>query len=229
MITLHHLDHSQSFRILWLLEELDYPYELKLYKREKDDLAPMEYKKISPTGTAPVITDDTNGLVLSESNAIIDYILDQAEASGHDIRNLRPSAQDPARTDYLFWFHASQASLQFLMGTDSLFRMLPSKVPFPIKMIMKTVGHKMHENFIDPRLTKILDMAEEALDKHAFLAADHLTAADITAVYSFDAVTERMPDWPYPKIREYYEKLQSRPAFRAALEKAGEERISFPL
>ena len=89
MITLHHLEKSQSIRILWLLEELGVPYEIKLYDRDpKTRLAPAEYKAISPLGTAPVITDD--GLTLAETNAIVDYICDK-----HDDGRLRPAPGTP--------------------------------------------------------------------------------------------------------------------------------------
>jgi len=85
MITLHHLEYSQSFRILWLLEELGVEYQLELYERDpKTHLAPANYKALSPLGTAPVITDGE--LVLAESNAIIDYILDK-----HSDNTLRPA------------------------------------------------------------------------------------------------------------------------------------------
>ena len=69
MLTLHHLEYSQSFRTLWLLEELGAEYELKLYERDKKTLlAPAEYKALSPLGTAPVVTD--GDLVLAETSAI---------------------------------------------------------------------------------------------------------------------------------------------------------------
>ena len=54
MITVHHLDNSRSQRILWLLEELGLPYEVKAYKRGKDMLAPPELKAVHPLGKAPV-------------------------------------------------------------------------------------------------------------------------------------------------------------------------------
>ena len=58
MITLHHLEYSQSFRVLWLLEELGIKYELKSYDRDPNTrLAPSDYKKVSPLGTAPVISE----------------------------------------------------------------------------------------------------------------------------------------------------------------------------
>ena len=96
MLTLHHLEYSQSFRILWLLEELGVEYELKKYDRDpKTRLAPDAYKSISPLGTAPVITD--GDLVLAETSAIVDYILDQYPGSA-----LRPDAGTPNRSRHLF-------------------------------------------------------------------------------------------------------------------------------
>ena len=125
MLTVHHLNHSQSFRIVWLLEELDgsVEYELKLYKRDEDDMmAPPEYKALSSMGTAPTITD-SNGLVLNESNAIIEYILDLADDSsgGSDkAKQLRPPSTSKDRTKYLFWFHGVQgAYLMSFHDSDS--------------------------------------------------------------------------------------------------------------
>ena len=58
MLTLHHLNDSRSQRILWLLEELGAPYEIKRYQRDATTrLAPPELKKIHPLGKSPVITD----------------------------------------------------------------------------------------------------------------------------------------------------------------------------
>ena len=112
MITLHHLEYSQSYRVLWLLEELGTDYELKLYERDKvTRLAPADYKAVSPLGTSPAITD--GDLNLSETSAIFDYILDQ-----HPESTLRPAVNSAARTDYLFWFHASQGSLMPMMLRD---------------------------------------------------------------------------------------------------------------
>ncbi len=57
MITIHHLGVSQSDRIVWLMEELNLPYELKWYDRGADFLAPPDYRALHPVGTAPIITD----------------------------------------------------------------------------------------------------------------------------------------------------------------------------
>jgi glutathione S-transferase len=76
MITVHHLNNSRSQRVLWLLEELGLPYEVKRYERDKTTmLAPPELKKVHPLGKSPVITD--NGRTIAETGAIIEYILER--------------------------------------------------------------------------------------------------------------------------------------------------------
>jgi len=71
VIIVHHLDKSRSHRILWLLEELNVPYEIKEYKRNKDTmLSPPELKKIHPLGKSPVIEDTETNDIIAESGAI---------------------------------------------------------------------------------------------------------------------------------------------------------------
>ena len=134
MITLHHLEKSQSIRILWLLEELGVPYEVKLYDRDPNTrLAPAEYKAVSPLGTAPCITDGE--ITLSETNAIMDYILDT-----HDDGRLRPAPGTPNRADYLFWFHVSQGSLQPLLTNKFVMMAMTARAPFFLKPAAKMAG-----------------------------------------------------------------------------------------
>src|SRR5438045_8055289 len=74
MLTLHHLNDSRSQRILWLLEELRTPYEMKRYQRDATTrLAPPELTKVHPLGKSPVITDGDH--TIAESGAIVDYII----------------------------------------------------------------------------------------------------------------------------------------------------------
>ena len=70
MLVVHHLNDSRSQRILWLLEELGVPYEIKPYQRDSQTrLAPPELKQVHPLGKSPVITD--GGKTVIESGAII--------------------------------------------------------------------------------------------------------------------------------------------------------------
>src|SRR5258708_39172566 len=74
MLTLHHLNDSRSQRILWLLEELGTPYEIKRYQRNATTrLAPPELMAVHPLGKSPVITD--GNVRIAESGAIVDYLI----------------------------------------------------------------------------------------------------------------------------------------------------------
>src|SRR5438128_514073 len=76
MLTVHHLENSRSQRVLWLLEELGVPYELRRYARDpKTMLAPPELQRVHPLGKSPVITDGE--LTLAESGAILEYLADR--------------------------------------------------------------------------------------------------------------------------------------------------------
>jgi len=104
MIVLHHLNNSRSQRILWLLEELGVPYEVKRYQRDaKTMLAPPELRKIHPLGKSPVITD--GDVTLAESGAIIEYL---AEKYGE--ARLLPPAGTPNRLRCTYWLHYAEGS-----------------------------------------------------------------------------------------------------------------------
>ena len=103
MIVVHHLNDSRSQRILWLLEELNVPYEIKHYQRDAQTrLAPPELKAIHPLGKSPVITDD--GRVIIESGAIIDYVV------RHYGQKLQPSMTSKEYDDYQQWLHYAEGS-----------------------------------------------------------------------------------------------------------------------
>ncbi len=77
MLTVHHLNHSRSQRVLWLLEELELPYEIKYYQRDrKTMLAPPELRAVHPLGKSPVLTD--GDVTIAETGAIVEYLVDKA-------------------------------------------------------------------------------------------------------------------------------------------------------
>jgi len=64
-IVLHHLNNSRSQRILWLLEELSVPYELRVYQRDAvTNLAPPELKAVHPLGKSPLL--EVDGRIIEE-------------------------------------------------------------------------------------------------------------------------------------------------------------------
>src|SRR4051812_20644783 len=126
MITVHHLEYSRSERIIWLLEELGLPYEIKVYQRNpKTKLAPQELKAVHPLGKSPVITDD--GKVLAESGAIIEYLIDRYDSKNQ----FRPALETPQRVRYNYWLHYAEGSLMPPLLVALVFGELQkAKLPF---------------------------------------------------------------------------------------------------
>jgi len=221
MLTLHHLEYSQSFRILWLLEELGAEYELKSYNRDPvTNLAPDDYKALSPLGTAPVITD--GDLVLAESNAIIDYILDSYPDS-----TLDPAAGHPDRARHLFWYHASPGSLMNLQGIAMILNVLEMRSPWPISKLLGAVFGQARKLFLNPRTAALLDLMEEDLGKQPFFGGDNLTGADITLVYPMYAARDRGQFEGRPNILAWFDRIEAIPSFKAAVAKDDRPHIAF--
>lgn len=222
MLTLHHLEYSQSFRILWLLEELGADYELKSYRRDPEsNLAPDDYKALSPLGTAPVVTD--GDLVLAESNAIIDYILDAYPDSA-----LRPAPGSVDRARHLFWFHAAQGSLMSTQMVSMVLTLLETRTPWPISALLKAIFGQVRKLFVNPRLDALFGQMEKDLAEKPFFGGDNLTAADITLVYPMFAARDKGAfELGYPNIGRWFDRVESMESFRAARAKDDRERITF--
>jgi glutathione S-transferase len=203
MLTVHHLGISQSDRIVWLCEELEITYELKLYARDPlSRLAPAEYKALHPAGTAPVITD--SNLVLGESGAIIEYIIAKY---GNGRFSLSPD--HPDYVEYLRWFHFSNGS------------MMPSWM-IEMVMTMLDVADSPITASLRSRLDTAFEMVEARLGAADYFAGATFTAADI--IMLFPLTTMRMFNprdlAPYPNILAYLERIAARPAYQRAIKKA---------
>ena len=222
MITVHHLEYSQSFRVLWLLEELGVDYDLKLYPRDpKTRLAPVDYKAVSPLGTAPCISD--GDLVLAESNAIMDYIIDK-----HPSGTLRPEAGSSHRARYLFWFHASQGSLMPVMLIDTLLGMIEKRSPFFVRPLLKPIFKLTRGGFSKPRVTALWEKAERDLANAPWFGGDDLTLADIVMSYPMESAAQRgLFEKKYPNCAAWVERMHALPSFQRAVEKDGKDSIAF--
>lgn len=222
MLTLHHLEYSQSFRVLWLLEELGANYELKSYNRDpKSRLAPDDYKALSPLGTAPVITD--GDLVLAESNAIIDYILDK-----HPESSLRPSVDSPDRARHLFWFHAAQGSLMSVQMVGMILTMLEHRSPWPISSLLKSIFGQVRKAFMNPRQKALFDLMEHDLGTAPYFGGHSLSGADITLIYPMLAAKDRGAfDSGYPNVNAWFDRVEGLPSFKRAQAKDDRPHITF--
>jgi len=204
VLVVHHLGRSQSERIPWLCEELEIPYELKVYARDpRTMLAPPEYKALHPIGSAPVITD--GDLVLAESAAVMAYIV-----ARYGNGRLVPAADDPAFPDYLYWFHFANGTLQPAMGRNMLLRRLNLPADNPVLMAMQE------------RLERAFGSVEKRLGEADYFAGAAFTAADIITVFSLTTMRYFLPFdlAPYPNIRAYLARIAARPAYQLAMAKS---------
>lgn len=217
MIVVHHLENSRSQRILWLLEELALPYEVKRYERDKKtNLAPKELLKVHPTGKSPVIED--GGAVIAETGAIVEHIIEEQGAG-----RLQPARGTPDWRRYRYWMHAAEGSyMPPLVLTLMLGRMETAPMPFFAKPIAKRLTGAVREGYLKHTIAGLFGYLDAELGKSAFLAGDDLTGADIMMSFPAEAMLQRGPDALKTKrIRAYVEKLHARPAYKRALERGG--------
>lgn len=214
MITVHHLEQSRSTRILWLLEELDIPYELKVYQRDPETMAaPESLKQVHPLGKSPVITDES--LTIAESGAIIEYILDT-----YGQGRLRPTS-GKALLDYRFWLHFAEGSLMpLLVMTLVLNKTKSARMPFFVKPIARKLVDSLLSLFIKPRLFPQLDLIEAHLSEHTWFAGDKLSGADMQMLIPLQLVSSQHDLSAYSHINEYLAMVEQLPAYQRAVAKA---------
>lgn len=217
MITVHHLNNSRSQRVLWLLEELELPYEIVKYERDpKTMLAPPELKKIHPLGKSPVIVD--GDLTVAESGAILDHLLER-----HGNGRLVPKAGTPAMTRYRFFMHYAEGSLMpYLLFKLVCNRVKSAPLPFFVRPIAKKIANSVSETFVDPNLETHLGFLESELAKSTWFAGDELTAADIQMSYAVESAVGRAAEYGVgDKLRGFVERIKARPAYKRAIERGG--------
>lgn len=216
MITVHHLDHSRSRRILWLLEELDLPYDIKIYKRNSATmLAPPELKAVHPLGKSPVLTD--GDLTLAESGAILEYLIDR-----YGNGRLKPEPNTPEYLRYNYWLHYAEGSAMPPLLLKLVFDRLPQGTPLPVRPVAAMISHRVKSRFIEPQLKLHLDYLEGELKKSEWFAGGLFSGADIQMSFPLEAAQGRAGlDGKRPKLMEFLSRIRARPAYQRALERGG--------
>lgn len=218
MVVVHHLNNSRSQRILWLLEELEIPYEVKRYERNTETMrAPESLKAVHPLGKSPVITDD--GTTVAETGAIIEYLVDK-----YGKGRLIPAAATPERLRYTYWLHFAEGSAMTPLLMKLVFlRLEEAKVPFFVKPIVKRIVATANSTFIDAEIKKVFDFIEAELGRSIWFAGGEMTAADVQMSFPLEAAASRAGlDASRPKCIEFLKRIHARPAYRHALERGGE-------
>lgn len=202
MIVVHHLENSRSQRILWMLEELEMPYEIVRYERDKATmLAPPELKRIHPLGKSPVIQDGER--VVAETGAIVEYLVEKAGGK------LGPPANREAILRYRHFLHYAEGSMMppllalLVVGKLGLLGR-PAKAPL--------------QRMLDTHLHWL----ETELSERDWFAGDTFTAADIMMSFPLEASRARGGlDEKRPHLIDWLERIHARPAYGEALTKGG--------
>ncbi len=217
MIVVHHLNNSRSQRILWLLEELGLPYEIKRYQRDaKTMLAPPELRAVHPLGKSPVISDGE--LTIAESGAIVDYL---ASHYGNGI--LIPKANTPEHLRYTYWLHFAEGSAMSPLLLKLVFDRIESgPMPFFIRPVARSIAQRAKNWIVLPNIERILNFLEAEMGKSAWFAGTEFTAADVQMSFPLEAASVRAGlNETRPRLWAFLKTIHARPAYLRALEKGG--------
>jgi len=202
MLVVHHLNDSRSQRILWMLEELGAPYEIKPYARDATTrLAPPELTAVHPLGKSPVITD--GDITIAESGAVVDYI--QRKYGGD---KFGPPAGEAASEKYKEWLHYAEGS---------------AMLPLMLNMYVGRLGEAGAplQPRIQSEMANYLGYVEGSLAGRDWLMGKDITAADIQMSFVCEVARAMGQMDKYPNIKGWVDRFQARPAYQRSLEKGG--------
>jgi len=217
LLIVHHLNNSRSQRVLWLLEELGVPYEIKHYQRDpKTMLAPPELRKVHPLGKSPIVTD--GDATLAESGAIIEYIVGR-----YGEGRLVPKEGTADRLRYTYWLHYAEGSAMSPLLMKLVFDKIgTTPVPFFVKPVISALVKKVMDGFVTPQLKAHLDYMESELARSEWFAGKQFGAADIQMSFPLEAARQRAGlDASRPNLFTFLERIHKRPAYKRALERGG--------
>jgi glutathione S-transferase len=216
VLTVHHLENSRSQRVLWLLEELEVPYELVRYDRDPQTmLAPPALRAIHPLGKSPVITED--GEAIAETGAIVEYILER-----YGQGRLSPPPGTPESRRLRYWLHYAEGSAMPPLLLKLVFGRLPEGAPALMRPVVNAIAKRAQSGFVDPQLRLHLDYWEAELEKAEWFAGPEFTAADIMMSFPLEAAADRgAARVGRPKLAAFLKKIHVRPAYRQALARGG--------
>jgi glutathione S-transferase len=202
MLVVHHLNDSRSQRILWLLEELGVPYEIKPYQRDSQTrLAPPELKQVHPLGKSPVITD--GGKTVIESGAIIDYVIRRYGKGG-----MQPAPETASYDEYVQWMHYAEGSA-----------MLPLMLNLYAARLGDAAAALMPR--IEGEIANHLAYIDGALKGRQFLVGETLSGADVQMSFVGEVAGAFGKRAQYPNLDAWTKRLHERPAYKKAIEKGG--------
>ena len=202
MLTVHHLENSRSQRILWLLEEMAMPYQVKRYERDpKTMLAPRELRRIHSLGKSPLLEDGK--MIISESGAIVEYLVDKAHGA------FGPPADRCNALRYRQFIHYAEGSL------------MPPLLSLLVVKRLGLLGRPARKPLLS-MFGRHLDYLDTELSGRPWFAGEDLTAADVMMSFPLEAARARAGlDDRRRNLMNWLDRIHARPAYRRALAKGG--------
>ena len=216
MIRVHHLNHSRSQRVLWLLEELGVPYQIERYERDrKTMLAPASLTKVHPLGKSPVVTDGKT--TVAESGAILEYLVEQ-----YGEGRFAPQAGTPSFLRYRYWMHYAEGSLATPLLLQLVFDQIERKSPLIVRPVAKAISSQVKGLLVTPNLKRHFDYLEAELTEHGpWFVGRSFSAADVQMSFGIEAAAARGLLKHRPKLADWLRRIHERPAYQRALEQGG--------
>ena len=216
MLIVHHLENSRSQRVLWLLEELEVPYEVRRYARDpKTMLAPAELRAVHPLGKSPLVEED--GRVLAETGLIVEHLCDHYGAG-----RLAPAPGTEARLRWSYWLHYAEGSAMPPLLLKLVFGVLPRRAPALLRPLVARIAAGAQAGFVDPQLTLNMDWWERELAATGWFAGAGFSAADVMMSFPLEAAQARAGLQPgRPNCADFLRRIHARPAYARALERGG--------
>ncbi|MDQ3074093.1 MAG: glutathione S-transferase [Pseudomonadota bacterium] len=201
MHVVHHLENSRSQRLLWLLEKMDLPYEVKRYARDPKTMrAPHDLKRIHPLGKSPLLED--RGTIYAESGAIIDHLVAMTGQFG-------PADDQASRRRFAMFLHYAEGSL------------MPPLLALLVIGRLGLLGRPARK----PLLAMFADhlvWLESELDTRDWFAGGEFSAADVMMSFPLEAARHRAGlDQRYPNLLAWLARIHARPAYQRALATGG--------
>ena len=201
MLKLHFAPNSRAGRIVWLLEELELPYEINKMAFHPKDLKSDEHRERHPLGRVPVLDD--GDVRIYESGAIVEYVIERHKNGG-----LKPAVDSSDYPNYLQWFHYCEGMVMPPINT-----IIVQTILLPPERQDETVLGQAQR-----LLAKSLAPVNEALEGKDYLIGD-FSAADIMLGHScfmsnrLGCVAEEMTN-----LKGYVQRITERPAFKIAID-----------
>lgn len=206
MLTIYHVPGTRGIRTIWLCEELSLPYKIEQVDFSPEFRSSEAWRSMNPVGKVPVLQDtgadsDGSDLVMFESGAMVQYILDRYAAG-----KLQPAPGTAPHGTYLQWSWFAESTFARPLG-----EIVNHARAFPGEQRIEAVVKEMQAR----AMLSAEALGAEVASK-AFILGDDFSAADIMLGYTLMLAERFLPDGLPDNVLPYWQRLSSRPAFKIA-------------